>query len=276
MGERLAGMLDIGVGHRRVFTHDVHALDLVAMDRVHDLDHGQPWLFIELGLPQCLEFLPDVGVRDRLVVGKDHRDQTGVGGALHVVLAAQWMKAGARPAHLPGHHRQRDQAARIVGAMNVLRNAHAPKDDRPLGAGICAGDVTQGRGADAADVSHLLRRIVADVLAQLFVILGVRLDVLAVGQPLLDDRVEQRVQQRHVAPRVKAQGRGRVPHQGVAARVHDEHLGAALGRLFEERGGDRMVLCRPRADDDDDVGIQCRRERCGDRAGPGPLHQGGD
>ncbi len=110
-------------------------------------------------------------------------------------------------------------------------------------------------------VSHLFRRIIADVLAQLLVILGVRLDVLAVGQALLDDRVEQRVQHRHVAPGIEAQGRRRVPHQGMAARVHDKHLGAALGRLLEEGGGDRVVLGRPRADDDDDVGIQRRGER---------------
>jgi hypothetical protein len=37
LGERLTRMLDIGVGHRRVLAHDVHAADFVAMHRVHDL-----------------------------------------------------------------------------------------------------------------------------------------------------------------------------------------------------------------------------------------------
>ena len=32
----------IGIGHGRVFAHDVHALDRVVMDGVDDLDHGQP------------------------------------------------------------------------------------------------------------------------------------------------------------------------------------------------------------------------------------------
>ena len=41
----------------------------------------------------------------------------------------------------------------------------------------------------------------------------------------------------------------------VAARVHHEHLGAALGGLLEEGRGDRVVLGRPRADDDDHVGV---------------------
>ena len=47
----------------------------------------------------------------------------------------------------------------------------------------------QGRGVDAADLGHLLRRVVAHVLAQLLEIVGMRLDVLPVVQPFLDDRV---------------------------------------------------------------------------------------
>ena len=43
MAECFARMLDVGVRHRRVLTHDVHALDLVAMHGVHDPDDGQSW-----------------------------------------------------------------------------------------------------------------------------------------------------------------------------------------------------------------------------------------
>ena len=88
MGQRLARMLNIGVGHRRVLAHDVHALDFIAMHRVHNFDDGQPGLVVERGPPQRLEFRADLRARDRLVVGIDHRDQPGIGGALHVVLAA--------------------------------------------------------------------------------------------------------------------------------------------------------------------------------------------
>ena len=62
----------------------------------------------------------DLRIVDRLVVGEEHRDQAGVGGALYVVLAAQRMQSGARAADLAGDQRQRDQAARIVGAVSVL------------------------------------------------------------------------------------------------------------------------------------------------------------
>src|SRR3546814_14519347 len=60
----------------------------------------------------------------------------GFGGALHVVLAPQRMQPGAGAADLAAHQRQRDQAARVVGAVSVLRHPHAPEDDRPLGVGV--------------------------------------------------------------------------------------------------------------------------------------------
>ena len=74
--------------------------------------------------------LAHVGLLDRLIVGQEHRDQAGVGSALHIVLAAQRMQAGAGTADLAGDQRQRDQAARIVGAVDMLADAHAPEDDR--------------------------------------------------------------------------------------------------------------------------------------------------
>ena len=90
----------------------------------------RPGLWVERRAPQLLELLARVGVVDALVVGIHHRDQPRVGRALHVVLAAQRMQARAGPADLAGHQRQRDQAARVVGAVDVLRDAHAPEDHR--------------------------------------------------------------------------------------------------------------------------------------------------
>ncbi len=42
--------VDVGIRHRRVLAHDVHAVDLAGMDRVHDLDDGQAGLGVE---PVC-------------------------------------------------------------------------------------------------------------------------------------------------------------------------------------------------------------------------------
>ena len=59
-------------------------------------------------------------VVDPLIVGKDHRNQTRVRRTLHVVLAAQRMQAGPRPADLTGHQGQGDQTPGVIGAVNVL------------------------------------------------------------------------------------------------------------------------------------------------------------
>ena len=221
----------------------------------------------------ALEFRADRRVLDRLVIGIDHRDQAGIGGALHVVLAAQRVQAGAGPADLAGDQRQRDQAARVVGAVDVLRDAHAPEDDRRLGAGVSARDLAQGRGVDAADRRHLLRAVVADVLAQRLEILGVRLDILPVVRPssmivwisALSSATSRPGLKRSVcvACRTRLWPRGSITMS----------FGAAFGRLLEEGRGDRVVLGRLRADDDDDVGVLRGGERRRHRARADPFHQ---
>ena len=84
----------------------------------------------------------------------------------------------------PVDQRQRDQAARVVGAVGVLRDAHAPEDDRAFGAGVGARDLAQHVRLDAADRRHLLRRESLDALGELVEALGVGLDVLLVVELL--------------------------------------------------------------------------------------------
>src|SRR5690606_9832839 len=189
-GQGLAGMDQVRVGHRRVFTLDVHALDLPGGDGVHDLHDGQPGGGIQTAAPELFVDLAHRLVLHRLVVGEDHGNEAGVGGTLNVVLAAQRVQAGAGTADLAGGERQRDQAARIVGAVDVLADPHAPEDDRALGAGVEARDLPNGGRGDAADLFHLLGREVLDADLELFEALGVGLDVLLVVELLLHDRVE--------------------------------------------------------------------------------------
>ena len=183
------------------------------------------------------------------------------------------MQAGAGPPDLAGHQRERDQAAGVVGAVHVLADAHAPEDDRALGGGVGARDGAQGLGIDAADRRHPLRRERLQVLAQVLEALGVRLDVLAVVQLLLDDHVHERVQQRDVGAGLELQHVRGVALQRLAARVHDDQRLAALGRLLEVGRGDRMVLGRIGADHDDHLGVLDRGERRGDRARADVLEQ---
>ena len=177
---------------------------------------------------------------------------------------------------LPADQRERDQATRIVGAVHVLRHAHAPEHDRRLRPCIAARDRAQGGGRNAADRRHFLRREVLDVLGEGLEVGGLRLDVLPVVEPFGDDGVENAVEHRDVGARLELQHVGGVALERLAARVHDDELGAALGRLLEEGGGHRMVLGRIGTDDDDDVGILALVEGGGDGGRADRLQQGGD
>jgi hypothetical protein len=136
--------------------------------------------------PQAASYFARIsGVLHRLVVGEEHRDEAGVGGALHVVLAAQRMQARAGAADLAADQRERDQAARIVGAVGVLRDAHAPEDDGAFGAREGARDLAQVVGLDAADRRHLLGREGLHArFGELVEVLGVGLHILAVVELL--------------------------------------------------------------------------------------------
>ena len=139
------------------------------------------------------------------------------------------MQAGAGPADLAGDQRQRDQAARIVGAVGVLRHAHAPEDDGAFGAREGARDLAQHVGLDAADRRHLLGRELLDVLGELVEVLDIGLDVLLVVELLVDDDVEHAVEHRDVGAVLELHHLPGVALERLAARVHDDELGAALG-----------------------------------------------
>ena len=169
------------------------------------------------------------GVGDALVVGVHHRDQPGVRRALHVVLPAQRVQPGAGAADLAGHQRQRDQAARVVGAVHVLADAHAPQDHRGA-AGRRTGAPPRGSSArrDAGDRRRPLRAAAAHVLAQRLEAQRALGDEARVDQAFLDDGVHHRVEQRDVAVGPELQEVVGVARQFVAPRV-DRRSAACRG-----------------------------------------------
>ena len=70
-----------------------------------------------------------------------------------------------------------------------------------------------------------------------------------------------RVEQRDVGAGLELEHVGGVALQRLAARIHDDQGLALLGRLLEIGGGDRVVLGRVGADDDDHVGVLGGGER---------------
>ena len=99
-GQRFAGVIDVGIRHRGVFAHHEHAANLTLLGGVQSLDDSEARIGIEIHAPQFFEPLPRRGRAHTLIVGIKHRDQTRVRSALHVVLTAQRMQAGARAADL--------------------------------------------------------------------------------------------------------------------------------------------------------------------------------
>ncbi len=166
------------------------------------------------------------------------------------------MQARAGASDLTRRQRHRDQAARVVGAVRVLRDAHAPEDHRRARGRVAPGDVAQHRGVDAADRRHRLRRGRGDAVAQRREIRRPRFDERPIREPLVDDHVQQRLQQRDVGVRREAEPGPRVPREIDAARVGDDQVGAAADGVLDPGGGDRMVGRRVGPDDEDEVGVR--------------------
>src|SRR5450759_3964212 len=128
-----------------------------------------------------------------------------------------------------------------------------------------ARDVAQRVGGNAADRRHLLGREVLDALGEGREAFHVGLHILLVVQLLADDDVEHAVEHGHVGAVLELHHLPGVALERLPARVHHHQLGAALGRLLEESGGDRMVLGRVGPDDNNKVGILALVEGRGHR-----------
>src|SRR5262249_14819110 len=147
---------------------------------VDDLDDCQTRIRIEFDPPELFKMRTDRIVLHALIVRKDHRYEPGVGCALDVVLAAQGMKARPWASHLAAHQGKRDEAARIIRAMHVLRNAHAPEDHRAACRAKGPRDLADGGGVDPANPRHLFWREILHMVFDDFEVFGMSLNILLV------------------------------------------------------------------------------------------------
>ena len=223
--------------------------------------------------PGVRELLARVVARDELVVGIEHRDQAGVGRALHVVLAAQRVQPGALPAHVPGDRAHRDQAARVVGAGRVLRDPHAPVDDRGVGGAPQPRDLADRVGVHAADLRGALGRVLLHDLRELAVVRDPLGDELAVDPVVRDHLVQDPVVEGHVRAGLELAVDVGVVGDPLAPRVHHDQLRAAPLRLLEEARRHRVVRGRVRAGEDRDVGVDDVAVGRGHRARAHALEQ---
>ncbi len=269
-------MSEVRIRHRGVLPHDEHAADLPAPRGLEDLDHRQPGARIEGGAPQRLHRGARGGVVGVVVVGQHHRDQPGIGGALHVVLPAQGMQPRARLADMPAHQREGDQRPRIVRPVHGLGDAHAPQRQRGGRGRVAPRDAADLVGRHAAARFHRLRRIGRDMGAQPLDAVHAPGDEGRVVEVLGQDDVQHGVEQRDVLPGREAQHLGREAIERTAARIGGDEHRPARHRVLQEGRRDGVVLGRPRADQEDQVGILHRGEGRRHRAAADPFQQRGD
>ena len=174
---------------------------------------------------------------------------------------------------LAGHHRQRDQAARVVRAVDVLRDAHAPQDHRALRRGEQARHFADRLRRDAAHRRHRLGTVGGHVGFQFLVAQRAIGDEALRDQTLLDDRMHHRVEHRDVGVGLELQVMRGVSRKFRAARVGEDQLRAVLHRILDPRGRHRMVDDRIGADQQHDLGLQHVHHRIRHRAGADSFQQ---
>ena len=100
-----ADIIGVRIDDAHLFAEQVHCLQL---SLVNGLDHFvivQALCGWQRDLPGVLESAPDFRIVDRLIAGQEVRHRSVVACALHIVVPAQRVCAGARP-HIVAAHEQ--------------------------------------------------------------------------------------------------------------------------------------------------------------------------
>ena len=133
LGESVADVVGVGVGGDGVLALDVEALELAVLDGADHLVIVEAVGGGKCDAPVGFELRADVGVVDLLIAGEDVGHGAEVAGALHVVVAAQRIGAGAGPHVVAGDEKQIGDGGGGVGAAAVLRDAHGEEDADAVG-----------------------------------------------------------------------------------------------------------------------------------------------
>ena len=113
------------------------------------------------------------------------------------------MQAGAAPPDLAGQKTKGDQAARVVGPMRVLADAHAPEDHHVLRPADGVGDSANHGCVYAAKRGDALRSIVFDQGRQSLVILHSLTDEGVIDAVFFDEDVHDRVVESYIGRRLE-------------------------------------------------------------------------
>ena len=269
-------MAAIGVGNHGVFAHDVQELHLVRKNRGDGLGDGIALLAAELYTPGLFKFLLDSGVEYLLIAGVVGGQRAHIAGTLDIVLTPQGVHAIAHTAQIAGDQGQIAQALDIVGAVQVLGDAHGIGDIGFVGGGIHSGGINNQLLIQAADFRHPLRGIGLDAFFQGFNALGVLGDVFLVLQTFRKNHMEHTVAQGHRGAGVDLQVDVGNVCQGNPLGVGNNQLLAGQLGLPHIHTHDRMGVGGVGAGDENHVRVQNLLNPVGHRAAAQGVGKAGD
>ena len=246
-------MVQVGVRHHGVLTHDIQAPDLACFRSIHNLSDSQTGLTGEGNTPGLLKLLPD-GIVEYLLVGGVIGGQAAhVAGTLNVVLTAQGVDTAAVLADLAAQQCQVGGTHNALGAGGMLGDAHGIVDAGLVSLGIEPGGLLQFFLIDLADLGNHLGGVVLDHFLQGFVAFGALVDIFLILQVLGNDDVHHAVEQGHIGAGLDLQEHVCFPAQGNPAGLSHDDLGTLLLCLTDQRTDDRVSLGGVGAGDEDHI-----------------------
>ena len=165
------------------------------------------------------------------------------------------MKTAPGLSDISGQQSQGDEATGVVGAVDVLGDAHAPEDDGAPGAAEESRHLSNPRSRKPANGGSALGGIARDGRLKFLEGLRVFLDVGTIREILLDDRVHDGVVESDVGAWLDSAVEVGVVSHLSASRVDDDQLGSVLPSLLEEGRRHGMVGCGVGAGDQGRFGV---------------------
>ena len=193
--------------------------------------------------------MPPRSFGEAVIERQRHDIEADVGRALHVVVAAENVGAGARRADVAGEQERDAAGAHVGGADRVLSLAHAPHQRRRFLRGEHLRDALELLARHAADALDLIGGPLFDFLAEIVEAVDALLDEFLVLPAVLEDVPHHAVEHRNVGAGAQPDVFGRVRGGARQARIDDDEVGAVQLGAFEDDAATRPDAprrdCRP-------------------------------
>ncbi|MNZ66795.1 hypothetical protein D3C78_850260 [compost metagenome] len=276
--QRAQGVLDVvlvGVGEHRLLAHDHQRLEVAGQRRRGHAQRSQPGRLRHRHAPGLGELGLHLAAVGRLIAGIDVGQTAHVAGALHVVLPAQRVDAGAGTADLAAHQGQVGNRHHVVGAALELGDAHAVGDEGGPGVTHRIGQPLQLGHRHAGLRAAQLRRQAGHMLAQDVDVLAALVEKRPVFPAIGEDDLQQAIEQGDVAAQLELHMLVGQPGEARLPRIDHHQLRTARLGAQDARADHRVILAGIGTDQQDQVGLVDIGNAAGHRSGAEGQGQAG-